>query len=680
MPPILTSFPLELKRFFSKVNLVVLLIILLISLFVTNLQINDHKTLITSPENFQEVETTYFNHLKSYQFYSMEGFRVLFISTPASVLFANPSIMAELSARINSISKLDIFSNLKKKPRIDWGLSFRFHFSDITPWLFGLAVLFYGWDLSRRKEYLQFISCGYSLGSVFYSLIAIRFILALLSFLFILSCTLGLLLIRGVEWAGIGFGNILVYIVTSSLILLFFLLWGVAAGNIRSAWKGVVALILVWFLFNAGIPAVFSYIATESTGINTTADQLENEKFRIVGEFEKMAAGKYGKFDRRNIETGRKVVEEYYKRVFVKMQELEVEFKGGIKQGVDTYYNLSLLMPTTFHNLTANELSSLGFSNLMKFYGYLIEIRGNFVRFWIDMVYYHKKPGGAVKNFIKGQENIFKAASRYPPNFSLGVVIQLVWLILLMTGSFLVTKRSLYRLKNEEMESLENAGVNLELDKDKINVFLVRGNALGKMLYILFKGMNRDLGIEGKVMLKGVNLVKEPCTERTAYLCHPKHIPGEIKVKGLIRCIARLNKVPKGDVETLLALPELKDIAPMTFYQLRKQGMFEEFVALLAVTDVTRAGVYLLDDLDSGYPLIYVLKLVEYLERLNKESVVVYLNSTQYYQRLKIDKKVSFIDGSGWFNWLKAESFKMDPGNGGKDKQKEEDKEDKETT
>jgi hypothetical protein len=106
-------FGLLVKRFFSRRNIILLLILFLLSIYCVQNGIKEYKKGIDTNNEFKSLEIESFSDIKDYNAYSFIGFKILFIPGPTSIFFSNPVFLSELSARINSVTTLDIGSNCK---------------------------------------------------------------------------------------------------------------------------------------------------------------------------------------------------------------------------------------------------------------------------------------------------------------------------------------------------------------------------------------------------------------------------------------------------------------------------------------------------------------------------------------------------------------------------------------
>ena len=85
------------------------------------------------------------------------------------------------------------------------------------------------------------------------------------------------------------YSHLLVYILITLLMLWFFLFIGIAAGSIKSKTTSITAIAALWFGFVFLIPGTISKIIAKKADNITSAYNLEQEKLKILTDFEKKA-------------------------------------------------------------------------------------------------------------------------------------------------------------------------------------------------------------------------------------------------------------------------------------------------------------------------------------------------------------------------------------------------------
>ncbi|MCP5053414.1 MAG: hypothetical protein GY940_39985, partial [bacterium] len=433
----LATAKLEIKRFFSKWILLVLAVVIAVGWYGLDNEVRDYKSILAGIQEFRETEKSTFEQFQSYTEYSKTGYNILTVPSPSSVFFTNPAIMTGLTARLNTVTVLDIRVDAKKKLNIDSRFPYRIHFSDIVTYLWSVLTLLFGFLSFRNKSYLRFLADRSTLNPTYFTITATRLFLVTASFLFVFGCMIGWVLMAGIEFTAADHAPLFGFTVTSLLQSYFFFALGTVIGFARSKLKGGLLLFAAWLTFVIVIPALIYSIAFKDSEDRPSPDKLRNARFRIVTEFEKMTDKKYGKFNKNNITLERKLVEEYYNNDFKKHQELERRHREVFEKEVRLNNALSIFFPTTFSNLTAEEAGSRGLDNYLEFYGYLIDESGHFLRHWFDRGYSEPPTDPvALVIYVKNAENIYRFRSRLPGTFSSGVWITLACILAFLGISF----------------------------------------------------------------------------------------------------------------------------------------------------------------------------------------------------------------------------------------------------
>jgi ABC-type transport system involved in multi-copper enzyme maturation permease subunit len=617
--------------------------------------VNDYKLSVAESKNFQDIESSTIKLIQNYDQYSELGVRVFFVQTLAGIFFTNPDLMSELSGKINSLFALEIFNNNKEQTIVIRHSPFRMSFSGILFYIATFAVLLFGFDATRNKEYLKFLSSINTPVKAFSALLSTRILLIILSFLFIMGCSLVLALIEGIDLYSIDFSTFSGYMWCTILLLVVFFLCGTAAGSIRSTLRGFITLFATWIFLVIVIPGIIDSALDENNRTAISSYKLHLDKIQIANDFENNAIKTMGKYKDNTPEGRRAVVEGYWNNEFKQMQALEENHKIEIEKINDAYNFVSLFTPTTFYSLTAAEVSSRGFGNYKAFYLYLQELRQKFVRFYIDRVYYNDP--NVVVNFVKGDENLFQGKSRLPDNFGIGVVVNLGYIIIMLAVSFFLFKRAMFRLDKKEIESLGDSDIEVKTNKVKVlKIKPDKGKAINKMFFTLLSREIDRLAAKGfKVVVKigEVNIAAEKINKRFVYYPRPEAFPGEIKVKDLCRYIAKSTGLTRQETIALLEKPEIKSLACKKFKQFEDN---EGFDAVLALTYFTRADIFLFNDLPTLYHKKCAVKLKDRMDALIKESVVIFLTTTELAIYPDFDV---YAEGDEWLDNVEALRIKL---------------------
>ncbi|MCX6583482.1 MAG: hypothetical protein NT166_25185 [Candidatus Aminicenantes bacterium] len=229
---------LETRRFFTLKKTTVLLVLLLISLYSVHKGIKENKNTTSKIKEFQNIEAQMFGLNTNYDTVSRAGARILFTPAPASIFFTNPPVITEVSAHINTIANLDITSNCQSKSIFISNALLPLRFSTVVLFLGTFAVLYLGLKAMNSKEYLKFLAHGNSRLAVYLSILFSRYILVVVSFLFIFGCTLCLALLEGISLSWPDISGLMPSLLAALFLMLFCLVIGTIPGHWakKTAW------------------------------------------------------------------------------------------------------------------------------------------------------------------------------------------------------------------------------------------------------------------------------------------------------------------------------------------------------------------------------------------------------------------------------------------------------------
>jgi hypothetical protein len=434
---------------------------------------------------------------------------------------------------------------------------------------------------------------------------------------------------------------LLSFVLAILILLLFCFLIGTIISTLHSRITSIITLLICWFALLYFIPtAVNAYILARSD-IILPIQTLEMDKLKIMMDFEKrsidqLGISKYGQQD----EAERKNILDYFTNDFKKIQDLEETIQNQTEASISLYQEVSMFFPSTFYLSVTNEISSRGYRNLIDFHKYVQALKREFVKFYIDKVYFSNFT--KVESFIKRDENIFPGRSKLPVNFVAGLVVNLFYLIALFWGSHYCFKKSLYMLpKNESPGSYPR---NMKLKKGEFKVMVSEGDLFKNQLFNLFSGEPGEFkkkGFSGEVLIDGIDIATEKNKDDFIYLCHPENIPGDIKVLDFLSFVRKLMRVKKNKNYGLK-----KSIIKKKFSRLNNH---EKGETLLAVMGMKNYHIYLVHDIARGMPIEFTVQLKDKLAALKeKDALVLYLTRDELINVKSIKKGQKFYESTTW--------------------------------
>lgn len=617
-------FILEFKRFFGKRNGVIILLLLLLSLLFIQNGINEYKNILSHKKKFQQIEKTKVDSFINYRLYGFYGFRMLFVPAPITIFFNKSGVISDMTSYVDSGERLIIYNSLKGKNVFNlkkWGLT---DFSGIILFFASLLALFYGYETLNNDEYLKFLSSLASTRKVFLSLLLSRIILMLLLFLFITAAGFLLLTLNSLN---VPLNKYMLYfLLLIYLISIFFFILGTAFSTIKSKVTGLTSLLSCWFILLFIIPtAINSYIANKADLIMPVY-RLEMEKFKILSDFEKRAIQKEGTFSHNKEITAsiKKMMMGAWNNEYVAILALEEDMRNQMQKNISLYQGLSTIFPSSFYVSANNEISSRGYENLIDFYKYVHKLKREFVKFYIDKVFFSNF--SKVVSFVKDDENVFSAQGRLPRYFNIGLLISVGYILGLFWISYHRYKKALFSPddKGQTIPKTEN----LELKNGQFKVLVSEGNLFKNQLY------NRYSHSE------------EGVKEKFFYLCHPENVPGDIKAGDFFLFVKRLMQITGKKVVDSQLPAAVKSIGGRKFGRLKSHQKGD---VLLAILGIKTKQIYLVHDAARGMPIEFTVQLKEKMQQLKDEgALVIYLTPDELINVQSIKKGHGLYESTTW--------------------------------
>lgn len=604
-------FLLEWKRFLRPRNLLVWLSTFLIILFFVNNGINQYKKLPEKIQKFNQIQEDYFKSMRNYDEYVYHGIKMLFLPSPCGVLFQNTTVPVDAQAKVDSIVTVQMVNNLKGKaagPGIGNG---KIDFASIVLWLINLFALWYGYESLQTRDFLLSISGKWSRARLFFPIVIPRFILFTAAYVCMFGCVLLWIKARGIELSSADYKALSGYLLVNLIMLLFFFLCGVIYGTLRSTAVSFACILGTLIILSFLVPGLMADIAGKNFPDSNEDYQVEMDKFKIVGNFENRSAEKQGQFDRDKMETEQKIIEEYRNNYFNKMVNREEQLMIRMQRAVDRANQLAVFFPTTFFLLAGNEVSGKGYASYMEFYAYVKVMWCNFVRFWIDRVFYHDPQ--VMVYFLKGDENIFRSKSRLPKYFKVGVVLNMGIIIILFFISYVCFKKWLHP-SPKKADAFENAAINFSTGKQ----YTVKVDHIDFSRQLLNRFYGQGKGLEWKLTINGKKLPANGSPD-FFYIPNVKQIPGDIKVRELLMLFKRLLKLPKPAVLEAIKVINKKKMN----IRLHKLENFDKAVVLLILSQLTGAKLFIFIDFAADIPGSLRNRLPDYAFKLERDDCLL---------------------------------------------------------
>jgi ABC-type Na+ transport system ATPase subunit NatA len=634
-----TTFTLKLfKRIFNPRMLVILGLILLLIFWVVNKSADEYEKNLEKWKYFKQFEKHVYKSYKSYNHVRDYGLRIFFL--PSRLLFLNldSNLLPGMSGRINAGLFLEIHRNLispspfkKKYPT----------FSNLILWLITLLAIFFGIDAIFDREYLKTLCGSYKGVKLYFSIILARLVAILISIFLIYLTAYFVILSRFGTMISQELDVLFYHSLFSLILITVFFFTGIIIGFVRRIWPMIALSIIGWSLLVFVIPFMQSLFAKDPVIVSKY--QVEYNTAELLMNFENNAYKNFGKPDRDKFEIQRQAVEGYWNNERLDVQKMEKDLENQLFDLSSEHNAISIFSPVSYFTYLSNEASSGGSSAFFGFYQYVQDLKAKLLRFFIDQYYYLGKPveNPKVVPFIKGEENLFRAESRVPGNYLAGVLVNTGYVLILFFASLFLFLRETRVITKEQIAQLGD--VDIDMKSGTLSTWLIVNNSLKNLFYQLFTGnikMLREKGFRGKVTVDGKDVSSEQYIGDISYICKPKAVPGSLRVCEHVKSFADFKGIP----------PHLEDIWKKKVGKLSEKENFEIAYAILGNK---KKDVYIIDDLVTGLPLEYHIRLRNKMVELAKSGALVIFLKKPDVMDMDIAKiGLNYNDGSTWVLWV----------------------------
>lgn len=425
----------EANRIFgNKIIILCMSIFLFLSIYVIYGGIIKHKDVQKRKEAFINFERNKVSKYVNYDQYGGYGFLVYFDPSNLNIFFNNNNVYDNLFSNIDMTEIIEINASFKGK-KIFTKRGYLKDFSDLFYILGSLFMVFAGMlSYKSEKHFFMFGNILIRLGILIISILLLTLIP------FNLPGVLGIKLDQIRELVGF------------TLYLIFYLSFFYSVGLfIRIVSKkrltAIISILLFWFLLVFGIPDIIDSYSEKISQSIPENEIINMGKLSEVMNFENEVrrAVKGVKTIKERDEIYKNMAERFFNTGYMKNKEVEYDINNKVNTIIEKIENLSLIFPTSFFKFNCGEVSSKGYIGYIRFVSYVLNLRHNFVVFYLKKKY--ESDDTEVEPFVKNNENIFQAKSHLPKSFWKGTSLTALYTIILFTISFFILKRRLDKKK-----------------------------------------------------------------------------------------------------------------------------------------------------------------------------------------------------------------------------------------
>ncbi len=618
MNDFLTSFLGEYKKHLYRSNMILWSIILGSLLYMVNSTVNVIKKNPDKIDAFKKTQKSSFEDIKNYLMYKVHGFDILYVMPTTSIISNETTIPEDLSSKIEGFSKFQISNNFKGKVLASQGKGVQPCIAVIIKLLISLMAIWSCFEIVQKMDFLKSLASIWScLKSFLYTTIS-RFLLFILTFLLVMGIVFLFIRIRGVTFKSEDLPVIAGFLLDAVVFLGLFFFLGALFGLLSNKKAAILLIFISWFGINIANywfikPAIEPGFPDALKDYQTVLDIKT-----IFTDFEIYAEKRYGKFDRKNIEVNRKVIEDLWKNYYLeKIVPLQKKLMDMIARSIEKDRSISKFFPGLFFDMTANEASGGGYESYMLFYEYSMQMQAKFVRFIIDRTYYNDPK--IMVNFIKGDEDIFIGKSSLPPNFWSGWAIQFGYLVLIILAGCFLYKRKMHP-KPKNPRDFDNIKIEFTSGENSDIIDKTNRKEFGQQLENVFFGKCRDLKwevtMDGKSMLTGKK-------HKFLFIFKHNQVPHEWKIKHMLRFFKHLLHLDDEDLESLYIEKPVETRKKWMNKFYHELEIEEQYVLLISLFMLAKKQVYLCNNFAYYIPEDLRLKLYRLIDKIQPAGTMI---------------------------------------------------------
>ncbi len=641
----------ELKRFLKKRHrLLIVSVMIVLTLLFVQIGVGKLKKIHQEKPLFQGLEKIRVSMYISYRHFGTYGIRYNFIPDPLFVLFINSGVVDNVNAFVDAGDRLQIYnpligSNLFQVKKANYT-----DFSGIIVFFGSLLGALYGLDCFTRQKYLKFLGSLIKKSGHVYGYDVLSRLLILLGLLVII--TGGAILVIILNGLSFSFNSyFLKFLLILFLVTLYFFFLGTVFSTSRSKSSGIATLLTCWFILLFIIPAALNYYIAKASELMTSIYQLEQEKLKLVMDFEKQAIEKKitYKFGEKLTPAVKNEVLMYFNNELKKINALEEKLRSQMRKYTELFQRLSLVLPITFYLSSCTEISSAGYQNIIEFYKYVQDGKKDFFKFYMDKVYFSENASNLVKveSFIKRDENVFLSQSRLPLLFGWGLAITSLHILILIFVSY--TRYKKFIAASSPKSRYEKSPVDIDLEEGEFDVLECEDEIYLDSIHNRFAGIPEDKsqkGDPGTLKVNNREITGENSLYNSLYICHTDHLPPEVKTFDFIRLTGRLLEVPGSELKDMVRTYSLNSILDKKIKDLKKM---EKGNLVLAIISMAKKQVYLVENAALNMPIEFAVRLKDKLEQKAKEgALALYLTSTDQVFDRRAEKGPGIYESTSW--------------------------------
>ena len=443
---------LETRRIISKYTICAFFLLLLVLLYFLLSGFSQYQRFLSEKNSFSHFESLKIERFPSIDMYGALGFRVLLEPSQMASFSESSWIQTPLQTNVNNYEIMRITIPQKGKSL--------FLDNTLIKGFYG-AVLFFGSlfflylgliAIKTEKSAGFFISKSKLLLSQLSRILLVEIIAGLFFALFY-----GVSYILGVRLSGTEKTNFLYFAVFSLIVFLFFYTAGllISVLTIKRRKTGVVLVFFFWIVFVILIPSFATkYLSSKANALNSE-EEINIKKFTTLLDFDGVAKDRILSLEKGDREARDKLIRElvgiYFSDVYKTNLDTEFGNHDKMRQILADYQSLNAFVPSLFFDYMSDTVSGNSYYSYLDFVDYIEKVRYEFMEFFYEKKFFSKDK--KIESFIKDGENIFKAESRLPDNYWMGLSATFLYALAFFSlAVLLLFKKRNKKIAESEME------------------------------------------------------------------------------------------------------------------------------------------------------------------------------------------------------------------------------------
>jgi hypothetical protein len=401
-------------------------------------------------ENFKILEERKIEIYNTMEQYAGTGFMIMFKPAHLCVLFKNFDFIHDIKAAVDSSEILIVYNERKGNRSFIINENFG-DFAHIILIFSTFFAMYLGFNTFREKFDVRFLNCKWFFRTALSRVLVIGFIFFGLFYISYLIIKYYKVPLTGSESR-----DLFLYLLYALFFLILFFFTGVLhASIIKNRKKASIMLPVVWFCLIYLIPGVLNVkLAKDVSGLPSSED-LDIQKFTKLLNAQKEGLSYIKDVMKKNknitkdelVKIFRKMAYDFLSKEYLENKRKEEEFHARVKDVINRLEKRSVFYPVDYFKFLSYEVSGNGYSQYAGFVDYVYDIRDRFYKFYVKKRY--DSPVRKVENFIKNDENIYRAKSNIPAGYRKGIGITALYSLILLLTAFLIQKIKAVKIKKD---------------------------------------------------------------------------------------------------------------------------------------------------------------------------------------------------------------------------------------